>query len=192
MQNIISYNKCEVINIVCVHRLQRVLGTATKFKKIILTNSDSYMSYSGILSAANCCITLGIQFAIKMLPSQRSVPICSRFYLDENLEFLSVCAGSRFSASPQSWCAGPMGRCTRRWPALLTATKTQRACCPGRHSRFRLCCPETHSHLFTCGCCERTLSLKGLSSLTLWPRVSVRVYIEFNTFIAYFSDHLLL
>lgn len=114
MQNIINYNKYEVINIVCVYSLQRVLGTATQFKKVIITNSDSYMSYSSIFSAANCCITLGILFAIEMLPSQRSVHICSRFYLDENLEFLSVCTGIRFSASPQSWCAGPMGRCTQR------------------------------------------------------------------------------
>lgn len=53
------------------------------------------MSYSS-LSATNCCITLGIQFAIEMLPFQRSIHICSPFYLAKNLEFYLFVQGADF------------------------------------------------------------------------------------------------
>lgn len=108
---------------------------------------DDILTYF-LLSTTISCTTLGIQFPIEMLPIQ----VCTRFYLDKNLPF-SVCAGDRFSVSPQSWCAGPTGRCTQRWPAHLMATKTQRPWYPGHQSRFRPCCPERH--FVSCNCLEQ-------------------------------------
>lgn len=117
----------------------------------------------------------------------------------KNLEFfLSVCAGSRFSASPQSWCAGPTRRCTQRWPAHLMATKTQRPWYPDRQSRSRPCCPERRvvRNRTACRCTEfkKRVYDHFFLLLLLWNIMAAGccegTYNPFTTFISDYSDHL--
>lgn len=91
----------------------------------------------------NYSTALLVWFSLEMLSSFTADLFCGY------TNVMSVCAGSRFSVSPQSWCAELMGRCTQLWPARLTATKSQRPCCPDPLSRSRPYCPERRplSHL---------------------------------------------
>lgn len=97
------------INMTCIYRWRCVPGTAPlciEFKKALVTNSYSKMSYSRFLLTTNCRITLLIQFSIELLPFQRSIHIGSPFYLAKNLEFYLFVQGADF---PSVYRAGVQG-----------------------------------------------------------------------------------
>lgn len=97
------------INMACIYTWWCVPGTATlciEFKKALVTNSYSKMSYSMFLLTINCRITLLIQFSIELIPFQRSIDIGSPFYLAKNMEFYLFVQGADL---PSVYRAGVQG-----------------------------------------------------------------------------------